>query len=379
MALSILRLVLVLLVSTCAWAADKTELPGGTVYPRVLRVQHGQASSIGHVLASTTGHIFESDDDGRSFRPIATITPRAGSKERCCATLYELPQAVGSLPAGTLLYSASFLHDEVPSIEVYASSDEGKSWRFHSTVVQRGDHAHSHGLWEPQFLIAKDGALAVLWSDETDPCCSQKLAQARSYDGATWKDETDTVATTVHADRPGMAVVTPLPDHSFFLTYEICGPYHCAVFARSSQDGWHWGEPRDIGRLLRTADGSYLEHAPANFWIATETGGVMLVTGQLVIKGDGSVDPVNNGRVLFSSREPEGWGTWTMVQAPIDVPRSYDNYCPNYSSALLPVESARGLLELASDYDAVGTCRTYFAIEPLHSVLDDLLFTPPKP
>ncbi len=312
----LLRLTSLLLISSyawaCAWAVDKSELPGGTLYPRVLRVQHGDVGSAGRILASTTGHIFESDDEGRSFRLIADITPRPGSKERCCATLYELPRRVGSLPAGALLYSASFLQGDVPSVEVYVSLDEGRSWRFHSTVVQRGDR--SHGLWEPQFLLTGDGALAVLWSDETDPCCSQKLAQSRTVDGNTWKDESDTVATTVHADRPGMAIVTPLPDHSFVLTYEICGPYHCAVFARSSQDGWHWGEPRDTGHLLRTADGTYLEHAPANFWIPDVNGGVMLVTGQLVMKSDGSVDPVRNGRAFFSTHEPGSWTPWTLVQ-----------------------------------------------------------------
>lgn len=369
-------LVCFLAVPSLAWAADKTELPGGTLYPRVLRVQHATGGATGHILASTTGHIFESDDEGRSFRLIASILPQAGSQERCCATLYELPQQVGSLPAGALLYSASFLEGGTPSIEVYLSLDGGHNWRYHSTVVRRGDL--THGLWEPQFLLTSDGALGVLWSDETDPCCSQKLAQARSVDGATWKDETSTVATTVHADRPGMAVVTPLPDRSFFLTYEICGPLHCAVFARSSQDGWHWGEPRDPGRLLRTADGSYLAHAPTNSWVPTSNGGVMLVTGQLVMRSDGSLDPVNNGRVFFSSQKPTGWGAWSIVQAPIDVPRSFDNYCPNYSSALLPVDGGRGLLELASDYDAGGTCRTYFATRPLQSVLGRGIFTPPK-
>lgn len=355
-------------VSHAALAASGTELAHGTLYPRVLRVEHGPVGSSGHILASTTGHIFESDDEGRSFHTVADMQFRVGSTERCCATLYEVPRQVGALPAGALLYSASFFQDGVPAIEVYASLDEGKSWRYHSTIVRRGDG--KHGLWEPQFYVAGDGALAVVWSDETDPCCNQKLAQMRSYDGVTWKDETNTVATAVESDRPGMAVVTPLPAHGFFMTYEVCGHFHCAVFARNSEDGWHWGEPRDPGRLLRTADGGYFEHAPTNVWIPSAPGGgVVLVAGQVTMKSDGSLDPLKNGRILLASSHPESWDAWRTVQAPVDVPRSFDNYCPNYSSALLPVNGGQALLELASDYDAAGACRTYFATEPLAVVL----------
>jgi len=69
----------------------------------------------------------------------------------------------------------------------------------------------SHGLWEPEFPIADDGAPAMFWSDETDPCCSQKLAQIRTYDDLDWQNESNTVASTIQSDRPGMAVVTKLP------------------------------------------------------------------------------------------------------------------------------------------------------------------------
>ncbi len=357
--------------------APGTELAGGTLYPRVLRLAHGGFGTAGRILASTTGHIFESTDDGATFHEIAVIEPKAGSKERCCATLYEVPQQVGSLAAGTLLYSASFFQDGVPAIEVYASTDTGRHWTYHSTVARRGDD--KHGLWEPQFLLTSDGALAVFWSDETDPCCSQKLAQMRTRDGIVWQDAADTVATAVQSDRPGMVVTSTLGARKFLMTYEVCGAMHCAVFSRTSADGWNWGEPRDMGRLLRTAQGEYLEHAPTNTWLPDAPGsGVMLVSAQLLVKADGMVDPLRNGRVLFASRDPFGWDAWTQAEAPLDVPRAFDNYCPNYSSVLLPVRNGAALLELASDYNAAGMCRTYFSSVPLSTVIAEGLFTVPR-
>jgi hypothetical protein len=79
--------------------------------------------------------------------------------------------------------------------------------------VKRGGTPH-HGLWDPEFLVAKDGALVIFWSDETDSCCSQKLTQMRSTDGVTWKNETDTVESESQPDRPGMIVVGKLPDRA---------------------------------------------------------------------------------------------------------------------------------------------------------------------
>ena len=48
-------------------------------------------------------------------------------------------------------------------------------------------------------------------------------------------------------------------------------------------------------------------------------------------------------------------------KAPVEVPYSYDNPCPNYSSALLPVQNGSGLLEFASDFYELRKCGTYFA------------------
>ncbi len=93
-----------------------------------------------------------------------------------------MPQQVGSLAAGRLISSASYFAGGTPAIEIYASTDQGHTWSYQSTPVIGGDG--SHGLWEPEFEVANDGTLVMFWSDETDACCSQKLAQIRTYNGS---------------------------------------------------------------------------------------------------------------------------------------------------------------------------------------------------
>ena len=202
---------------------------------------------------------------------------------------------------------------------------------------------------EPQFDIARDGALVVLWSDETDPCCSQRLRRARSYDGSRWEDASDVVRGSDPADRPGMATTAQLSDGRTSMTYEMCGPRHCAVFIRYSTDGWTYGDPIDPGERIETADGLHLEHAPTS----TSTGKRLLVVGQLVVENTGKVSPWN-GRIILAS-DGRG-GPWQSIQAPVAIPGAYDNYCPNYASALLPRDHGRELLMVASAYDTDNRC-----------------------
>jgi hypothetical protein len=72
-----------------------------------------------------------------------------------------------------------------------------------------------------------------------------------------------------------------------------------------------------------------------------------------------------NGVILFTNHSPDGSGPWTVVPAPVKVPDAYDNYCPNYSSALLPSVDGKNLLELASDYSG-SFCQTYSATGQLN-------------
>lgn len=372
--ISLILLAGVLLTSSTMHAATGTQLPGSTLYPRLIRLHHAPGPLKNSILAKTGNKLFRSLDEGRTFTYLTTVPtanleagsptpdPAAPDKERCCSTIYELPRKLGHLKAGTLLYSASFFSGGIPAIEIYTSTDHGQSWRYLSTPIKSGDE--HHGLWEPEFTIAKDGSLIMFFSDETDPCCSQKLVYMRTRDLTTWSGRQDTVASASHADRPGMAIVTPLPHHTWFMSYEICGPAaHCQVYARTSADGLHFGSAADFGTKLVTTGGQYFAHAPANLFDPASHR--LLLVGQVLFEADGTVSP-QNGRILFtiafSPSLPPGFGPWNTTPAPVEVPTAYDNFCPNYSSALL--STANGLLELASDFDAAHHCTSYFAFAP---------------
>ena len=344
-----------------------THLDGSTLYPRLVRLHHAPAALNNSILAKTGNFLYRSFDEGHTFAlltavattlPASAKSPAPDNLERCCSTLYELPRQLGALAPGTLLYSASFLLDDTPAIEIFASSDSGLTWSYLATPILAGNLAH--GLWEPEFTLAADNSLVLFFSDETDPCCSQKLVAMTSTDGLRWSTPQNVVASDVPQDRPGMAVVSALPDHTWLLTYENCGPTdHCKVFFRTSTDGLAFGNPYNPGTPVLTATGDFLAHAP-NHTFDPATGKLLLV-GQVMLQSDRTLSP-SNGRLVFTHLPPytgPNAGPWATIPAPVEVPQAFDNFCPNYSSALLPTPA--GLLELASLYDPAGDCTSFYA------------------
>ncbi len=140
-------------------AATGTYLPSSTLYPRLVRLSHGPEQTNGQIIAGTNGNIFLSKNGGASFTFLDKVPTREGSKERCCATLYEVPQRVGSLQAGTLLFAGSYFSGDTPAIEIYTSVDQGRTWSYLSSPVVRG--SGKHGLWEPEFTLAGAGDVLV--------------------------------------------------------------------------------------------------------------------------------------------------------------------------------------------------------------------------
>lgn len=364
------------LASTQAAAAsDAARLSDNVaMYPRAVQLSHSGDAN-GSIIASATtftdrggeAAIFESTDRGGSFEQIASI-PLArhnGQEGLCCGTLYELPQQVGELDAGTLLFAASVgqqAENRRMSLDIWHSTDHGRTWSYLSACATA---PNTGGLWEPEFSIDAQGRLVCHYADETDYVDgTQRLVRTVSTDGVNWGDRTITVQSLPESTRPGMPVVRQRPGGSYVMTYEICGQpaqngkYDCATYLRTSQDGWSWGNPDDRGTLVTSESGRYFTHAPT---VAITPGGTVLVVGQQLRNADGSIAPGSGSTVLTNSNV--GAGPWREIAAPVKVEDPANHPCPNYSSALTPLSPIGEepmFLEIATRIDPDGVCRAYY-------------------
>ena len=357
--------------TAAAAAPSGTALVSGTgLYPRAIRLSHS-GSANGRVIASVmtfsgnngTGTFSESTDDGKTFKKVGTVAPSgaANGAGSCCGSVYELPQQVGALPAGTLLWGQSVGQDATNrrmALQVYASRDTARTWSYLSTCATA---PNTGGLWEPEFSVDAAGKLECYYSDETNPSAhSQSLQRVSSSDGATWSAPSAVVAPSNVGLRPGMAVVRKLPSGRYLMTYELCGS-GCKVYLRSSADGSNWGNATDVGTQITAADGKYFAHAPT----ITVANGLVVLVGQMLYNADGTV-ATGNGKTLMVNSGGGTNGSWTEIASPVSIPDPYDNYCPNYSSALVPSSDGTKVTEIATGY--VGTaCQPYFATSALSS------------
>ncbi|HWZ90797.1 MAG TPA: RICIN domain-containing protein [Polyangiaceae bacterium] len=342
------------------------------IYPRAILRSNGTivASIVAQQASGKSGgSIFESTDDGLSFHIIGHIDEPHASDGLCCATLYELPKAIGALPAGALLWSASvgWLQTTDPMrLPIWSSVDGGKTWSLLATIIASAIYTLHHGVWEPEFSMLDDGTLVCHFSDETDPAHSQKLAAASTKDGVTWSPQKDTVSLTDAGLRPGMAIVRRGPSGVFFMSYEVCGVPgdNCTAHLRSSPDGWGWGDPKNIGLRPSTVDGKYFQHAPTLMWSSAPSQlGRFYLVGQVTMDASGNPAAENGNFILANANN--GTQFWYGVPAAAPVsPAPYDNFCPNYSSPLVPLDNGTVALELASRWDGT-VCRTYFARGPI--------------
>ncbi|HEY6738214.1 MAG TPA: sialidase family protein, partial [Actinopolymorphaceae bacterium] len=288
--------------ATAPQATGRLLRDGTGLYPRVIRLEHNGAAN-GRVLAGVVsfvgeadgiGAIYESTDDGATFTHVGTVADPEAARGQglCCATLFELPRQIGTMPAGTLLWAASVGASDRPmSLRIWKSQDLGRTWSYLSACATA---PNTGGLWEPEFSVAGDGHLVCHYADETDPTHSQKLMRVRSSDGTTWVDRVPTVASPTFGHRPGMPVVRALPNGEYVMTYEVCGlggQYDCVVHIRRSPDGWSWGTSSWIGSRPETVDGKYFTHTPTIAWgpSASNGNGRLMLIGQILQNRDGSV------------------------------------------------------------------------------------------
>lgn len=363
---------------------DRGELlrVGGSSYPRLVRLQHsGEAN--GRVLVSMTTYadqtgfavVYESRDDGATFQPLAEIRDPEGANEKgmCCSTLYELPQRVGDMPAGTLLWAGTAgVGDDAEvrrsSIRLWRSNDHGRTWKFLSTIVRA---PQGPGVWEPEFTVSEQGDLVVFYSDDGDPEHDQKLVQVRSRDGRTWTDLRDTVKNDEFTVRPGMAGVRTLPDGTYVMVYEVCNydPVHiCTIWMRTSQDGWDFGDPYDLGTEILSETGGQPLGTPTIAWApGPGPNGRLLLAYQMLANDNGGWAP-GNGRTLMVNDDPSDLAHgWREIPAPVQISYNQGSVCRNFSPTLLPTRDGKSVIHVTTDFEKYigGPCEAYHATGPI--------------
>jgi hypothetical protein len=161
-----------------------------------------------------------------------------------------------------------------------------------------------------------------------------------------------------------MPIVRKLPDGRYYLAYEICNyaERYCDPYFKISPDGANWGDPSQPGTRAQGPNGAHFEHAQT---IALFPGGAngtrILMVGQIYTTATGDPLP-QNGQVLLAN-DNFGSGDWYELPAPVHISGVFNNYCPNYSSSLLPVDDGKNVLEIATEYTN-GVCTAYFGKGP---------------
>ncbi|CRK49937.1 conserved exported hypothetical protein [Rhodococcus sp. RD6.2] len=333
-------------------------------YPRLARLDTGAivASLTTRDAQGDFTQIMESTDEGASFHPIGAVRDPEAVQGQCCSTLFEMPQQVGTLPAGTLLWAGTVGYLPGPAakvgIKVWSSGDGGRTW---APLGVAARSAGGGGVWEPEFTVDA-GLLWLYYADETEAAHSQVISRVATIDGVNWWGRHVVQANGEHSLRPGMATIARLPDGRLASTHEMCevGRDRCTPYLRFSDTGLWWGNGvLDQGIQVMAGDGSKLKHSPYLTALAGGALGTRLVLGgQALVDRDGKRDP-RSGKVLFVN-DTLGSGPWFEIAAPVPVTDPQSNTCANYSSPLLPVDGGANILQIAVTLKD-GVCTARFA------------------
>ena len=238
----------------------------GCLYPKTVELKYQSNSSLNGTLLVTFEQpaddpvfpIYRSTDNGAAWTRIGAVADTAnGVGNRCCAFLYELPQQIGSMAAGTILCAgiSAPVDDSATLLELYQSTNGGSSWTWVSEIAAGGSYSTT-AIWEPNLIVADD-ALICYYSDSRDSAHSQKIVHQSSSNGVTWGAVVDDVALSPSTLRPGMPVVSLLPDGNYFMSYEVVNEASdTPTYFKISSDPPSW-TPANIGTALGTGGSPY--------------------------------------------------------------------------------------------------------------------------
>lgn len=303
-------------------------LAPGALYARAVQTSNGKmyATFEQYTTGVSSFPIFESTDSGKTWTKVGDVKDtHKGWGMRWEPQLYQLPQAIGGMPEGTLLAAGLVLpYDRSKcEIDLYKSNDAGRSWSFVSTVAV-GTQANpgSDPVWEP-FLTVVNNKLYCFYSDERDAAYGQKLVHQSTTDGINWSSVVNDVA--ISGQRPGMVSVTQMPNGNYLMTYEIVGVGGAYFKTSSNIESWN---PSDKGTVF-DAKGS----SP---YCVTMNGTVILSSA-------------GNGNLYTNTNN--GVGSWTQISSPVGAV---------YSRHLVPLNNGR-LFVIGAGWNGSGLNNVTYA------------------
>jgi hypothetical protein len=300
------------------------DAPGsGASYARAVRLRDLRPGRSRTLLATfqqfkTPGFpIFRSDDGGLTWYQQSNM-PNAGEATGVWLQpfLYELPRAFAGLPKGALLCAGNSLGNfSSTNIVLYASTDDGLTWQFLSTVAQGGPPVPENGytpVWEPFLLLHRD-RLICYYSDQRDPKYGQKLAHQTSTDLRQWGPVVNDSVGTDYAQRPGMTTVAQVRDRLWIMTHEAggdSGDNFYAVHYKMARDPESFGAAAEV--VLHDQDSYVPSAAPTVSW--SDSGGRM---GTIVVSANSDQD-------FFINRALGDPSQWTRLSSA--MPRGYSRF-----------------------------------------------------
>ncbi|KAF2822516.1 glycoside hydrolase family 93 protein [Ophiobolus disseminans] len=296
--------------------------PSNYTDPRVLYARSAQLSD-GTLLATWENYspeppkvwfpIYQSKDGGYTWKELSRVQDtQNGWGLRYQPFLYVLKKDFAGYKEGTVLLAGSSIPTDLSKtqIDLYASTDKGKSWKFVSHMAAGGEARPNNGLtpvWEP-FLMEYKNTLIHYYSDQRDNATyGQKMVHQTTKDLKTWGPVIDDVTSSRYTDRPGMPTVQLLPNGKYIMAYEYGGgptestSYQFPVFYKIASDPEQFGAATGVG--IKATDGTIPTGSPYVVW--SPVGGK---NGTIIVSAHSSGDIyINKGL---------GEGPWVKVATP---------------------------------------------------------------
>ncbi|KAK9466116.1 BNR Asp-box repeat domain protein [Lipomyces arxii] len=219
--------------------------------------------------------IFKSKDQGKTWKHISNVTDTVnGWGLRYQPDLLQLKTQYGQFPPGTILCAGNSIPSDLSRtrIDVYASFDNGYTWKFVSHVAEGGEAIPDNGLtpiWEP-FFMEYGKKLVLYYSDQRDNAThGQKLVHTVTKNVKKWSPPVDDVVYDDYYARPGMTTVAKLPNGKYLMTYEYGGgpgfsTYQFPVYYRTSDSPLSFDSAPGIP--LVATDGTIPFSSPTVTW-----------------------------------------------------------------------------------------------------------------